>query len=68
MEQVKLTVSGMSCQGCADSLNRLFKEEPGISDSAVSFDDKAASVTFDPEQVSQARLGEIVEAAGFSVQ
>ena len=68
MTTIKLNVAGMSCQGCADSLARRFNQESGISDASVSFDKKAAEVTFNPEEVSEARLNEIVTAAGFAVQ
>jgi copper chaperone CopZ len=68
MTTIKLNVAGMSCQGCADSLARRFKQESGISDASVSFDQKAAEVSFDPNEVNEARLNEIVAAAGFSVQ
>lgn len=67
MTQVKLSVNGMACQGCADSLGRLFSEEPGISVASVSYEDEAATIDFDPNRVSEARLAEIVEAAGFTV-
>ena len=68
MENITLSVSGMSCQGCADSLGRLFDKEPGITNASVSFDESAAALEFDPEKVTEARLSEIVETAGFSVQ
>jgi len=67
MKNITLSVSGMSCQGCADSLGRLFDNEPGITNASVSFDESAAALEFDPEKVTKARLSEIVEAAGFSV-
>jgi len=68
MKNITLSVSGMSCQGCADSLGRLFVKEPGITTASVSFDESAAALEFDPAKVTEARLSEIVEAAGFSVQ
>ena len=67
MTQVKLSVNGMACQGCADSLGRLFSDEPGISVASVSYEDKAATIDFDPDKVSEALLEEIVETAGFSL-
>lgn len=68
MQKITLSVSGMSCQGCADSLSRLFDKEAGISENAVSYDDSAAKLTFDPAKVSENRISEIVTAAGFAVQ
>ena len=68
MANITLSVTGMSCQGCADSLSRLFDKEPGIYSSSVSFEKGAAAVEFDDAKVTEARLSGIVEAAGFSVQ
>lgn len=67
MTTLKLSVSGMSCQGCADSLKRAFENDLGISGSSISFEKKSAIVDFDSEKVSRGRLVDIVETAGFSV-
>ncbi len=68
MEKITLSVTGMSCQGCADGLSRLFDKEPGIAKALVSFDESVAALEFDPAKVTKARLSKIVEAAGFSIQ
>ena len=67
MENVKLSISGMACQGCADSLTRLFDKEPGVSSASVSFESSLAEITFDPAKVSETRLSEIVRGAGFGL-
>lgn len=68
MTIIKINVAGMACQGCADSLARRFMQEAGISEASVSFDEKSAEVSFDPNELDEARLREIVATAGFSVQ
>ena len=67
MERIKISVEGMSCQGCADSLTRLFEKEPGVNEASVSFDSKQVDVLFEPSQVSATRFTEIVNNAGFQV-
>jgi len=66
MRSTKLIITGMACQGCADSLTRLFDKEPGITGASVSYELSAADIEFDPDQVNVERLREIVEVAGFS--
>ncbi len=68
METIKISVDGMSCQGCADSLTRLFDKEPGVNEASVSFDTERAEVLFDPSRVSASRLTELVNKAGFQVK
>jgi len=68
VENSTLTISGISCQGCADSLCRLFDKEPGISSASVSFEKSAAELKIDSDHIQKSRLSEIVEAAGFTVQ
>ena len=68
MEKITLSVTGMSCQGCADSLARLFDKEPGISSVSVSYEKSSAELEVDAATVEQSRLSEIVEKAGFSIQ
>ncbi len=68
IKKITLSISGMSCQGCADSLDRLFGQESGIANAAVSFEKCIAELEFDPIIVTEGRLCEIVTKAGFSVR
>ncbi len=67
MESLTLSVSGMSCQGCANGLTRLFTEQAGVADVSVSFEAGTAAIKYDPNQVAQPRLAEIVVEAGFEI-
>jgi len=67
MTKIELSVTGMTCQGCSNSLIRLFGELPGTSDIQVSHESGMASVEIDPAQVNRAQLVEVVNRAGFSV-
>jgi len=68
MTTIKINVSGMACQGCADSLARRLNQEAGVSDASVSLEKKSAEVSFDPNGLNEERLREVVADAGFSVQ
>ena len=66
MSTIKLSVEGMSCQGCADGLTRRLTNEPGVTKVLVSLEDKSAEVEFDATKVEEARVPEIIREAGFS--
>ncbi|NQU57863.1 MAG: heavy-metal-associated domain-containing protein [Rhodospirillales bacterium] len=68
MSTIKLSIDGMSCQGCADSLTRRLTEEPGVTKVLVSLENKKADVEYNTEKLTETRLSEVVQEAGFSVQ
>jgi copper chaperone len=68
MSTIKLSIEGMSCQGCADSLTRRLTNEPGVSNFTVSFERKSADVEYDATKISETGLSEVVKEAGFSVR
>ncbi len=68
MSTIKLSIKGMSCQGCTDSITRRLRDEPGVSKALVSLESKTADVEYDSEKITEARLSEVVQEAGFSVQ
>jgi copper chaperone CopZ len=49
---VALTVTGMHCDACADSITKELKTVDGVYDLQVSFADKHAEVTYDPDKVT----------------
>jgi len=65
-ETVTIKVTGMSCDGCAASLDKRLSAENGVQSAQVSFADGAAMVEFDPTVVSRERLNEVVRETGFS--
>jgi len=65
-ETVTIKVSGMSCDGCAASLDRRLSAENGVRSAQVSFADGVAVVEFDATRVSRERLNEVVRETGFS--
>jgi len=65
MEKITYAVEGMTCGGCASSLEKLLKQEPGVEDASASHEDNSCAVTLDPARVSDQRIAEIVDKAGF---
>lgn len=65
METITLKVSGMTCMGCVNSVTRVLKAAPGVSQASVSLDPPQAVVEFDAAHTTPAQLRQIVEDAGY---
>ncbi|HJU19254.1 MAG TPA: heavy-metal-associated domain-containing protein [Stellaceae bacterium] len=67
MESVTLQIAGMHCEGCAATLRALVEREPGVKAVAVSYQNGAARLLYDPEQTGAERLVAAIGRAGFRV-
>ena len=67
MEEITLPVNGMTCGGCAASLERALRRTPGVRQARVSFDSGQAIVEYDPAHTDPQRLAAAVTDAGFGV-
>ncbi len=67
LSRVDLPISGMSCAGCAASIEHRLAEAPGVVSARVNFATNTATVEFDPGQTEVPRLVRAVEQAGFRV-
>lgn len=53
---IKLNISGMTCQGCADTVTRYLKRETGVLQVSVDWKDGSGAqgeVVIDPEATSE---------------
>ncbi len=60
-----LAVENMTCGTCPIVVKKALEKIPGVSATAVDFDKKTATVTFDPDQATIARLTQATTEAGF---
>jgi copper chaperone len=65
MEQVRIKVGGMSCQGCVKGVSTALEAVAGVVAVSVDLGAGEACVDFDPQQASVAALNQAVEDAGF---
>ncbi len=67
MENAEFTthVSGMTCRPCEDAIMDALLGERGVLRAEVSYWKALVTVTYDPQIVSQQRLGELLCAAGY---
>jgi mercuric ion binding protein len=60
-----LAVENMTCGTCPIVVKKALERVPGVRATAVDFDKKTATVTFDPDKATTARLTEATRDAGF---
>jgi mercuric ion binding protein len=60
-----LAVENMTCGACPIVVKTALERVPGVSSTSVDFDRKTATVTFDPEKATSARLTQATTEAGF---
>lgn len=68
MTVAKLEVTGMVCDGCAETVAKLVKELNGVHKAEIVFDTASASIDYDPNHVTIDRIQQVVKEAGFGVK
>ena len=67
MNEITLSVTGMTCGGCVNSVQKVLTALAGVQSAEITLTPGQAHVTFDPAQVDQAALVQAVVDAGFGV-
>ncbi len=67
MEQIRLEVGGMTCQGCVGSVTRVLQAVPGVASVEVSLERKEAVVSTRDGAIGE-RLVKAIEDAGFEAR
>lgn len=67
MNEIILSVTGMTCGGCVNSVQRVLAALPGVQRVEVTLDPGQARVVFDPARIDRATLAQAVVDAGFGV-
>ena len=58
-------VAGMTCGGCAISIEQVLKNTEGVEDVSVSFERGRALVKYDDRKVTASKLRAVVKSIGF---
>ena len=66
-KEVKLSISGMNCNHCANTVTQALKSVKGVKKVSVSLEDKTARITA-KETVAASALTDAVSSAGFSAK
>jgi copper chaperone len=64
-DSVTLTVEGMTCGHCVQTVENALKNREGVRKVIVDLDRGEADVTFDPDHVQPAALAAAVKDAGY---
>ena len=63
--KLEITIQGMSCHGCAQTIQGAISELPGVKSAEASYSFKNAVVEFNPEITDTAAIYEAIEQAGY---
>jgi mercuric transport protein len=63
---VELAVEGMTCAACTFAVKAALKKLDGVDNAKVSFREKKAVVTYDPDRVTPEDMVSAVDKTGFS--
>ena len=67
MTQIVLTISGMTCGGCVNSVTRVLQAVPGGQQAEVSLAPPQAKIRYDGALATPEKLAQAVAEAGFTV-
>lgn len=62
--QLNVSIRGMTCDGCARSIDKALSEKQGISEKAVSYPEGKAKITYDSEAISKEELIDTINSSG----
>ena len=67
MNEIILSVTGMTCGGCVNSVQKVLTALPGVQSVEVTLTPGQARVLVDPARIDRAALAQAVIDAGFGV-
>jgi copper ion binding protein len=67
MEQLILTVTGMTCGGCENAVKRAVSRIDGVSNVTASHADNRVMIEYDAAKADRARIADAINKAGYSV-
>lgn len=62
---VTIRVKGMTCGGCATSVEKALKSTEGVQEARVSFERGLAVIKYDDQKVTISKLREVINSTGF---
>jgi copper chaperone len=67
-ESLTLSVTGMKCGGCENTLKTKLEMLEGISAVVAKHTEKTVEVTFEPEKIDEEGIVDAIISAGFDVE
>ena len=66
--KIILKISGMHCASCAVSIENALKKEAGVKSASVNLASEKASLEFDPQKISLAKIQKIIQELGYQAE
>ena len=67
MNTIQLSVTGMTCGGCVNSVKKVLAALPGVQNVDVTLEPGQANVEYDPAKIVPAAMIQAVIDAGYGV-
>lgn len=67
MATKRFKVTGMTCNGCAGTINNILKMQNGVESVSVLYPENEATVTFDESAIDESRIIEVVKMMGYEL-
>lgn len=67
MKTTRFSINGMHCASCANTIEKTFKETPGVTATEVNYGTETALVSFDEKKITPAVLSKKIEPLGYSL-
>jgi len=67
VNEIILSVTGMTCGGCVNSVQRVLTALPGVQSAEVKLEPGQARVVYDAARIDRAALVQAVVDAGFGI-
>ncbi len=67
MDEIVLSVTGMTCGGCVNSVQKVLAALPGVQSVEVTLAPGQARVAVDPSRIERSALAQAIVDAGFGV-
>ncbi len=65
--RIQIPIDGMTCQGCAMSIERALDGLEGVTEARVNYGSKTANIAFQSEIVGEWAISEAIRSAGYRV-
>ncbi len=65
MENTRIKIGGMSCQGCVKNIQGILLDLPGVRQVEISLEDAVGCIEFDRAAVTRDQMITAIEEAGF---
>jgi Cu+-exporting ATPase len=67
MKQLDIRVDGITCSGCACDVETVLKNADGISRAEASYADGTVHVEYDPEEIGEKQILDMIKKLGLKI-